>query len=181
MVVFAANAGRAPPQTVCRGSSSPTPRQVGGYDFKTPLFKLSNSVPRGRRALCPVDNKPTAHTSRARWRTWRGCIRGQRGARSTPRRWPKPFLTDIAPGRRLQLRNNVSKASEAHAAQPTLASPCGEPAGRPRSTSALAEFAWLSLQPTRSALHPTPLAEALLHRHRARSAAAASKPCNRSR
>ena len=50
----------------------------------------------------------------------------------------------------------------------------GEPADRPRSTCALADLVWLSSRPTRGALHPVPLDEAPLQRHRARSAAAAS-------
>ena len=39
-----------------------------------------------------------------RWPTWRGCLRGQRATRSTPRYWPQTFFTDTAPGRRAQLR-----------------------------------------------------------------------------
>ena len=93
---------------------------------------------------------------------------------STPLRWPRLFFTDTAPGRRLRLRN-VMPSFRIRAARPARASPRGEPADRPRSTRALADLAWLSSRPTRGALHPTPLAEALLHRHRARSAAAASK------
>ena len=45
---------------------------------------------------------------------------------------------------------------------------------RPRSTRELAHLAWLSSRPTRGALHPTPFAEAPLHRQRDRSAAATS-------
>ena len=130
---------------------------------------------RGPRALRPVENQPTAHGARARWRTWRGCLRSQRATRSIPRRWPRLFFTDTAPGRRLRLRNVVATASEFRVARPARASPRGEQADRPRSTRALADLAWLSLRPTRGALHPTPLAEAPLHRHRARSAAAASR------
>ena len=65
---------------------------------------------RGSRALRPVESRPTAHGARACWRTWRGCLRGQRGARYTPRRWPRLFFTDTAPGRRLRLRNAVAEA-----------------------------------------------------------------------
>ena len=54
------------------------------------------------------------------------------------------------------------------------ASPRGEPADCPQSTCALADLASVSSRPTRDALHPTPLAEALLHRYHAGSAAAAS-------
>ena len=235
--------GRAPPHAVDRGSSSPTPRQVGGCGFETTYQKLPNCVlrgprasrpvenqpiahgarahcrtwrgclcsqrkarsiprrwpkahfnatspgrrlrlqgfmaiapnpvPRSPRALCPVENRPTAQRERARWWTRRGCLRGQRGARCTPRRWPRLFFTDTASDRWLRLRNDVSKAYEFRAALPARASPCGELVDRPRSTRALADLAWLSLQPTRSALHPTPLAESPLQRNFARSAAAA--------
>ena len=248
VVVFAANARRAPPHAVGRGSSSPTPRQVGGCGFGTSCLRISTPVARGPRALRPVENRPTAHGARARWRTWRGCLRGQRATRSTPRRWPRLFFTDTAPGRRLRLRHVaklrsapvratrarfapwrtrptahrararwrtwrgclrgqratcstprrwprlfftdtapgrrlrlrsiVANAFHSRGARPARASPRGEPADRPRSTCALADLAWLSLRPTRDALHPTPLAEALLHRHRARSAAAVSKRRN---
>ena len=80
------------------------------------------------------------------------------------------------------LARSAAAASEFHgysiescAAQPTRASPCGEPADRSQRTRALADSAWLSSRPTWGALHPTPLAEATFHRHRDRSAAAASK------
>ena len=135
----------------------------------------STPVARGPRALRPVENRPTAHGARARWRTWRGCLRGQRATRSTPRRWPRLFFTDTAPGRRLRLRSVVTTRSAPVARGPRALRPVENQADRPRSTRALADLAWLSSRPTRDALHPTPLAEALLHRHRARSAAAASK------
>ena len=125
--------------------------------------------------LRPVEIRSSAHGARACWRTWRCCLRVQRGARSTPRRWPRLFFIDTATGRRLRLRNAVTIAFESRGARRARASPRVEPADRPRSTRALADLAWSSLRPTRGALHPTPLAEALLHRHRDRSAAAASK------
>ena len=50
----------------------------------------------------------------------------------------------------------------------------------PIEHGALADLAWLSARPTRGALRLPPLAEALLQRHRARSAATASKRLNRS-
>ena len=153
VVVFAANTRRAPPHAVGRGSSSPTPRQVGGCGFERRDDSF-NSVSRGPRALRPVKNQPTAHRARARWRTWRGCLRSQRGTRSTSRRWPRLFFTDTAPGRRLRLRNVVASASDSRGARPARASPRGEQADRPRSTRALADLAWLSLRPTRDALHP---------------------------
>jgi len=132
-------------------------------------------VSRGPRTLRPVENRPTSHGARARLWTWRGCVCGQCGARTVPRRWPRRFFIDTATGRRLQLQNNVYEASESRGARPACASPRGEPVDRPRSTSALADLAWLCSPPTRGALCATPLAEALHHRHRARSTAAASK------
>ena len=122
-----------------------------------------------------MENRPTALWARTRWRTWRCCLGGQRGARSTPRRSPRLLFTDTAPGRRLWLQKAVTKAFELSGARPPRALPSGESAGRSQSTRALADLAWLSLRPTRGALHPTSLVEALLHRHRARSAAAASE------
>ena len=133
----------------------------------------------GPRELCPVENRPTAHGARARWRTLRGCLRGQRQAHPTPLRWPRLFFNDTAPSWRLRLRSAAAIAVHPCAAQPARASHRGGPAIRPRSTLALADLAWLSSRRTRGALHPTPLAEALVHRHRARSAAAASKRRNR--
>ena len=146
----------------------------GGSGFASLWTWFPSPIPRGPRALRPVENRPTVNGARARWRTLRGCLCSQRRARSTPHRVPRILITDTAPGRWLRLQNNASKASEAHAARPTHASPCGEPAGRPRSTSALAELAWLSLQPTRSALHHTLLAEAPLQRILSRLGASAS-------
>ena len=137
---------------------------------------------RDPRALRPVKNRPTAHGTRGRWLAWRGCLRSQRAKRSISRRWPSLFSTDTTPGRRLQLQNVDVTASDYRVARPASAAPCGEQADDQGSTRALADLAWLSLRPTRDTLHPTPLVEALLHRHRARSAAAASKRldhCNR--
>ena len=60
------------------------------------------------------------------------------------------------------------------------ASSRGEPADRPQSTHcALRDLARLSARPTRVSFHPTPLAEALDHRHRTRLADEASNRCNR--
>ena len=133
------------------------------------------------RAFRPVADRPSAHGARSRWRSWRGCLRGQCGVRSTPHRWPRLFFTDITPGRRLRCRNAVTKAFEkSRGARPARASSIGEPADRPQSTCALADLAWLSLRPTRGALQPTPLVEALLHRHCTRPAAVASIRRNRS-
>ena len=103
-----------------------------------------------------------------------GGLRGQRGARSIPRRWPRLPFTDTASSRRLRLRNAVAEAFEFRCARPAHASPRGEPADRPQSMCVLADLAWLSSRPTRGALHPTQLAEALFHRHHDKSAASVS-------
>ena len=133
-------------------------------------------MPRGLRALCSAEYCPTAHGARARWRTWRGCLLGQRTTRSTPRRWPRLFCTDSAPGRRLRLRMLVAIVLKSRVTRPTRASPRGEPTHRPRSTRALADLAWLSSRPAHDALHPTPLVEDSLHCHRARSVAVGCEP-----
>ena len=174
VVVFAANARRAPSHAVGQGSSPPTPRQVDGCGFGTRCHcvRLPCRAARVRFAPWRTSRRPRSTRALADLAC---CLRGQRATRSIPRRWPRLFFTDTVPGRRLRLRNVVTTASELRVARPARASPRGEPADRPRSTSALADLAWLSSRPTRDALHPTPLAEALLHRHRARSAAAASR------
>ena len=173
--VFAANARRAPSHAVGRGSSSPTPRQVGGCGFETSLPQRPTPCRATRARFAPWRTSRPPTGARARWRTWRGCLRGQRAARSIPRRWPRLFFTDTAPGRRLRLRNVVASASESVSRDPRALRPVENRPIAHGSTRALADLAWLSLRPTRGALHPTPLAEALLHRHRARSAAAASE------
>ena len=133
-----------------------------------------------RACFAPWRTEPTAMKHERAVETLRGFLRSQRGARSTPRRWPRLFFTDTAPGRRLRLQNVVVTAFDFRGVQPARASPRGEPADGPRSTRALSDLAWLSSRPTRDALHPTPLAEALLHRHRPRLAAAASeRRCHR--
>ena len=58
----------------------------------------ARALPRGE----PAD-RPRS-TLYARWRTWRGCLHGQRGARCTSRHWTRLFHTDTAPCRRLRLR-----------------------------------------------------------------------------
>ena len=135
---------------------------------------------RDPRALRHVENWSTVHGACACWRAWRGCHRGQRSTRFTLRCWPRLCFTDTTPGRRLRLRNVVATAFGSRGARPARGSPRGEPADGPRSTRALADFlAWLSSWPTRDTLYPTSMAEGLPHRHRARSAAATSKRCDR--
>jgi len=68
-------------------------------------------VPHGPCALCAVENRPSGHGALARWRTWRGCLRGQRATVSTLHRWPRLFRTDTVPGGRLRLRSLIITAS----------------------------------------------------------------------
>ena len=142
----------------------------------TKATESDGARPRSLRQLILSCRPPTEHP--ARRRTWRGCIRGQFGACSNPRRWPRLFFAVTAIDRRLRLQNAVARAFSFCATRPARYSPCGDLADRPRSTRVLADLALLSLRPTRGALHPTPLAEALLQLHRARSPAAALKRRN---
>ena len=134
----------------------------------------------GLRALRPVENRPTAHGARTA-RCGVGVVVWAANSRRapTPHRWPRFLFTATAPGRRLWPRNAFIKAFGFCGARPVRASSRGEPADCPQSTCALADLASLSSRPTRATLHPAPLAEALLHRYRAGSAAAASKRRNR--
>ena len=125
---------RSTPPAVGRGSSSPRPHQVGGGGFRTLESKVSNSMACGPRTVRQVENYPTAHRARARWRTWCGCLRGQLATRSTPCRWLRLFFTVTSRFRRLRLRGAVFKAFGFSDVRITRASPRGEPADRPRST-----------------------------------------------
>ena len=132
-----------------RGSAKKHPNSCGGPTIR----------PRSTLALADLA-----------WLSW-----GQRGARPISRRWPRLHFNATSPVRRLRLRTVVTIAFASCAARPARASPRQKPAVHPWSTRALVDLTWLSARPTRGALHPTPLAEAPLRRHRARSAAAASK------
>ena len=148
VVVFVANALRAPPHAVDRGTYSPTPRQVGSCGFETSSSLRATFVKCGARALRPVENRPTARRVRARWLTLRGYLCNKRATRSTQRRWPRLFFTDTVPGRRPRLGNVIVSAFVSRAARPARVSPRGETADGPRSTLALADLAWLSSRPT---------------------------------
>ena len=80
----------------------------GGSGFASLWTWFPSPIPRGPRALRPVENRPTVNGARARWRTLRGCLCSQRRARSTPHRVPRVLITDTAPSRRLRLRNAVT-------------------------------------------------------------------------
>ena len=103
-------------------------------------------------------------------RAWNGCLRGQLATRYTPRRWPRLHCADTALDQRLRLRTVVVVSFSSRGAQRLRASSRGEKGDRPQSTCHCVQRAWrccLSARPTRNALHPTPLAEAPLRRHRA--------------
>ena len=65
VVVLSANAGRALPHAVGRGSTALSSRQVGGTAFKRSLALPSNPVARVARALRYVENRPTACEARS--------------------------------------------------------------------------------------------------------------------
>ena len=88
--VFAANDRRSPPYAAGRGSSLPTPRQLGGCNFETSLPSCLTPVARDPRVVRPVENRPTAHGAHTRWRTWRSCLRCKRATRSTVLSLPTP-------------------------------------------------------------------------------------------
>ena len=116
----------------------------------------------GPRALRQVENYPTAHKARARWQTWRGCLRGQLATRSTPCRWPRLFFIVTSRFRRLRLRSAIFKAFEFRGIWITRTLPRGEPADRPRSTHR-ALRSWLGCLRAQLATcsTPTPLADYL--------------------
>ena len=110
-----------------------------------------------------------------RWLTWRGCLRWLTHDALNPTPWPRFCFNDTSPGRRRHLRYLMVTVVDSRGARPAYASPRREPVNRLRSTRALADLAWLPLRPTHNALHPTLLAEDLLHRHCARALGAASE------
>ena len=59
------NAGRAPPHVIGRGSTSPTPRQVGGTCFERLWPPRLSLVARGPLAVHAGDCWPIAHGARA--------------------------------------------------------------------------------------------------------------------
>ena len=120
-------------------------------------------------------------------RTWRTVRRPTEHARAGDVTWlsswpmrdalhPTPLAEALLHRHRARLAAAASKRRNHRVQSPwcarARASPRGEPADGPRNTRALADLAWLSLRPTRVALYTTPLTEALLYRHCARSAAA---------
>ena len=176
-VVCAANSRRAPPHAVGRGSSPPTPRFVGGCGFEPSWPSLSRPVTRGARALRHVENQPTAHRALVSARCVLGAVVCAANSRRAPphavgRGSSPPTLRQVGgcgfetslppvlvPWRAAGARFVTWRTSRPPTEHLSLRAAC---------------LARLSARPTRDALHPTPLAEALLHRNRARSAAAAS-------
>ena len=100
---------------------------VFGSRAARPTCTSSRGEPSGRPRSTP------------HWRTWRGFLRCQRATRSIPRRWPRLFCTDTAPGRRLWLRIVVPIASNSRGARTPRAPPRGESADRLQSTHSVAQ------------------------------------------
>ena len=178
MVVCAAKSRRTPPLAVGRGSSPPTTRQVGGCSFETPWSKFSSSVARAARVSSRGEPADCSQSTHCALQTWRGCLRGQLAMRSYPTPLAEAPLhrhragtAVAASGRRNRSFLVPSRAARAHVAPWRTSRPPTEHALR------AAGLARLSSRPARDALHPTPLAEALLHRHRAKSAGAALVRC----
>ena len=130
---------------------------------------------RGARARRPVENQPTAHNARTA-----RCVLGAVVCAANSRRAPPHAV-----GRGSLRRHRARSAAAASNRRSRLFLVPWRAArarfvtwrtSRPPTEHALraACLARLSARPTRDALHPTPLAEAPLRRHRARSAAAAS-------
>ena len=177
-VVCAANSRRAPPHAVGRGSFAPTPRRVGGGGFEPSLPTRSRPVARGAGRHRHVENQPTAHRALVSARRVLGavvCAANSRRApphavgrgsfAPTPRRVGGGGFEPSLPTRSRPVargagrHRHVENQPTAHGATCSLRAAC---------------LARLSARPTRGALHPTPLAEAPLHRHRIVLAAAAS-------
>ena len=122
LVVFAANVPRAPTQAAGPRLFFTDTARGRRMRVQRAVVTAVGPVARGAHALRPVECRPTAHGARARWRTWRGCLRGQPATGSIPRRWLRLFFTDTAPGRRLRLRNLKATAFGSFAARPAHAS-----------------------------------------------------------
>ena len=131
-------------------------------------FQIPLRAARARFAPWRTGHQPTEHARAGGLGVVVCTANVQCGARSTPRRWPRLFFNDTAPGQRPQLLNAATLASDFFAARVARASPRGTPAIHPRSTRVLADLAWLSPLPTwgaaaiwvfrslpRSHVHPT--------------------------
>ena len=73
-------------------------------------------------ALWSKDRPPTQHARRAMG-TWRGCVVGQRGARSSPRCRPGLNRTNTATGQRHEVRCVVGTVFESRGARPACFRP----------------------------------------------------------
>ena len=175
-VVCAANSRRAPPHAVGRGSSPLTPRFVGGCGFESSWPSLSSPVTRGARALRHVENQPTAHRALVSARCVLGAVVCAANSRRAP---PHAVGRSSSPPTPRQVGGCGFETSCRLILVPWRAAGARFVTwrtSRPPTEHGLraACLARLSARPTRDALHPTPLAEALLQLHRARSAGAAS-------
>ena len=131
-----------------------TPRQVGSCGFGPSWPSLSSPVARGARTRRPVANHPTAHNARTERCVLGAVVCTANSQRAPPHAVNRSFLVSWRSARARFAPWRTSRPPTDHALR-------------------AADLAWLSLRPTRGALHLTPLAEAHLHRHRARSAVAA--------
>ena len=173
-VVCAANLRRAPSHAVGRGSSPPTPRQVGGCGLRNAATK--GSYFHGAR---PARASPRGEPADRPWSTHYAADLARLSLSLHPTPLAEALLhrhrarsSGATPKRHNQRLLVPWRAARAHFVTCRISRP-------PTEHARSADLARLSLRPTRNALHPTSLAEALLHRHRARSARASSERRNR--
>ena len=129
--------GHAAPHAVGRVSTEPTLRYVRRMASERSLFPLSNLVARVACVLATwkVGEPPTEHAPRsADLAFWRGCVVGQRGARSSPCRRQGLDRTNTATGRRYGMQAILVASFESRGARRARSSPREKSANRLRST-----------------------------------------------
>ena len=131
--------------------------------------RSSGARPAGFSPRGVIPDRPWS-TGRA-VRTWRGCVVGQRRARSSPRRRPGLDRTSTATGRRHSLQQNVVIVTKHSGARSAPVSPRKLSADRRRSTHA-AQYG-LGVVVSWGSLLPMPSAEVRPHQLRKRSTARA--------
>ena len=174
MVVLWPNERRTPPRAVGRGSTAPTPREVGGTSFDRPWPLRTILVtsgphifpPRGVSADRPR-NMRAAQCGLGVVVLWANTGR----APPTPPAGARPHQYRHRPAAR-PAKGYVVTAFKSRGARPARFSSRGVSADRPQSTRvAQCGLAWSCCGPTRGALLPTPYAGARLHQHRDRPVA----------
>ena len=128
------NTGRAPPHAVGQGSTTPTPRLLGGSFFKRTRPSNSVSMEYGPCALLPwsISRPPTEHTPRS---ADLACfVVGEWWTRSVPCRQERVDRTNASKGRWRGLRKVIGITFESRAARPARCLSRGIWPDRSRST-----------------------------------------------